>query len=181
MRPPYSQTRSLKLTNRIRATRHCQASSLQKANKKRKVEGRRWPKWRERCQQQLGGVGQVRKARERAKLAEAKLARMTEEEAGEGGGSPIADNRCRGCGDGRRRSRVTQGFDDGVPLKLPLTFEIIMCFTLNSARECAGSIFQVIVEAGGTVLVDILSCPFVQVVRCGWGSNLHRDQSTLNQ
>jgi hypothetical protein len=34
------------------------------------------------------------------------------------------------------------------PLKLPFTLEIIMCFTLNSACECAGSIFQVIVEVG---------------------------------
>jgi hypothetical protein len=41
------------------------------------------------------------------------------------------------------------------PLKLPLTFEIIMCFTLNSACECAGSIFQVMVETGATVLVDM--------------------------
>ncbi len=34
-----------------------------------------------------------------------------------------------------------------MPVNWPFTFEIIMCFTLNSAAECAGSIFQVVVVA----------------------------------
>lgn len=55
-----------------------------------------------------------------------------------------------------------------------------MCFTLNSAWECAGSIFQVIVEAGANVLVDVLSSPFVWVVPCGCGSDLGRDQSKVD-
>jgi hypothetical protein len=41
-----------------------------------------------------------------------------------------------------------------------------MCFTLNSARECAGSIFQVMVETGANVLVDMLSSPFVRLLVC---------------
>ena len=39
------------------------------------------------------------------------------------------------------------------PVRLPLTLEIIMCFTLNSAAEWAGSRFQVIREAGVTGVV----------------------------
>ena len=39
------------------------------------------------------------------------------------------------------------------PLKLPFTLEIIMCLTLNSAWECAGSSFQVVVVAGVEVVV----------------------------
>src|ERR1035437_10110456 len=38
-------------------------------------------------------------------------------------------------------------------VRSPFTFEIIMCFTLNSAAEWAGSRFQVIREAGVTVVV----------------------------
>src|SRR6185437_349344 len=49
------------------------------------------------------------------------------------------------------------------PLKLPFTFEIIMCFTLNSALECAGSSFQVMVEAGEVVVVAIGGSPFRSV------------------
>src|SRR5271168_2365860 len=43
------------------------------------------------------------------------------------------------------------------PLKLPFTLEIIMCFTLNSACECAGSIFQVMVVAGLASVVIVIN------------------------
>src|SRR5215469_16139198 len=46
------------------------------------------------------------------------------------------------------------------PEKLPFTLEIIMCFTLNSAEEWAGSSFQVVTEAGAVVLVAIGKAPF---------------------
>ena len=36
-----------------------------------------------------------------------------------------------------------------IPLNLPLTLEIIMCLTLNSAAEWAGSMFQVEVAVQG--------------------------------
>ena len=39
------------------------------------------------------------------------------------------------------------------PLKLPFTLEIIMCLTLNSAVEWAGSSFQVVTVAGVVVVV----------------------------
>jgi hypothetical protein len=38
-----------------------------------------------------------------------------------------------------------------MPLMVPFTFEIIMCFTLNSAAVCAESIFQVMTEADEAV------------------------------
>src|ERR1700757_4106794 len=50
------------------------------------------------------------------------------------------------------------------PLKPPFTLEIIMCFTLNSARECAGSTFQVIVAAGIAVVVVMVITPMVWCV-----------------
>src|SRR6266567_730169 len=40
-----------------------------------------------------------------------------------------------------------------MPVRLPFTLEIIMCLTLNSAAEWAGSSFQVIREAGEAVVV----------------------------
>ena len=46
------------------------------------------------------------------------------------------------------------------PLKRPFTLEIIMCFTLNSADEWAGSSFQVVTEAGEEVVVAIGLAPF---------------------
>src|SRR5208283_841194 len=43
------------------------------------------------------------------------------------------------------------------PEKLPFTFEIIMCLTLNSAAEWAGSMFQVVVT-GAAVAVVMAEC-----------------------
>jgi hypothetical protein len=46
-----------------------------------------------------------------------------------------------------------------IPENLPFTFEIIMCFTLNSAEECAGSIFQV--DTADVVAVAVMRvCSF---------------------
>jgi hypothetical protein len=46
-----------------------------------------------------------------------------------------------------------------------LTFEIIMCLTLNSATECAGSRFQVVVEVCGVASVPMVVFPFYRI-RC---------------
>src|SRR5579862_3494444 len=47
------------------------------------------------------------------------------------------------------------------PEKLPLTLEIIMCLTLNSAPEWAGSRFQVVVDAAvAVVIVELLPSSF---------------------
>ncbi len=53
------------------------------------------------------------------------------------------------------------------PLKLPFTFEIIMCFTLNSALECAGSSFQVMVDSGVAVAVAMGGLASFRSVGCG--------------
>src|SRR6266568_3769219 len=42
----------------------------------------------------------------------------------------------------------------------PFTLEIIICLTLNSATECAGSMFQVVVEICRVASVLIVFCPF---------------------
>src|SRR5262249_28555983 len=42
------------------------------------------------------------------------------------------------------------------PWNPPFTLEIIMCLTLNSACECAGSRFQVVVAAGVEVVVAMV-------------------------
>src|SRR5438876_11839278 len=63
------------------------------------------------------------------------------------------------------------------PVRLPFTLEIIMCLTLNSAAEWAGSRFQVVVEAGVAVVVAmgwLLSFRWMpqQDIRCNnyfWG------------
>ena len=47
-------------------------------------------------------------------------------------------------------------------MKLPFTFEIIMCLTLNSAAEWAGSMFQVVV-AGVAVAADVVVCVVVGI------------------
>src|SRR5947199_6353176 len=41
------------------------------------------------------------------------------------------------------------------PVNWPFTFEIIMCLTLNSATECAASMFQLLTAACGAVSVVI--------------------------
>src|SRR5260370_27047665 len=49
------------------------------------------------------------------------------------------------------------------PENWPFTFEIIMCLTLNSATECAGSMAQVVTAFCGAVAVvavDMVSAPF---------------------
>src|ERR1700736_1597902 len=49
------------------------------------------------------------------------------------------------------------------PENWPFTFEIIMCLTLNSATECAGSMAQVLTAVCGAVAVvavDMGSAPF---------------------
>src|SRR6266568_6379226 len=43
------------------------------------------------------------------------------------------------------------------PVNWPFTFEIIMCFTLNSATECTGSRFQVVVAICGVANVFIVA------------------------
>src|SRR5579863_979182 len=40
-----------------------------------------------------------------------------------------------------------------IPENFPFTLEIIMCLTLNSAAEWAGSMFQVVTAAGVAVVV----------------------------
>src|SRR5450631_815402 len=52
-----------------------------------------------------------------------------------------------------------------MPVKYPLTFEIIMCFTLNSTLECAGSSFQEMKESGATEVVAMLNGSF-HFIRC---------------
>src|SRR5580693_4484746 len=46
------------------------------------------------------------------------------------------------------------------PENWPFTFEIIMCLTLNSATECAGSMAQVLTAVCGAVAVDMVLAPF---------------------
>src|SRR5580704_15799334 len=46
------------------------------------------------------------------------------------------------------------------PENWPFTFEIIMCLTLNSATECAGSMAQVVTAFCGAVAVDMVLAPF---------------------
>src|SRR5580698_9249826 len=48
------------------------------------------------------------------------------------------------------------------PENWPFTFEIIMCLTLNSATECAGSMAQVLTAVCGVVAVvaDMVLAPF---------------------
>src|SRR5580704_1667636 len=45
------------------------------------------------------------------------------------------------------------------PENWPFTFEIIMCLTLNSATECAGSMAQVVTAFCGAGAVDMVSAP----------------------
>src|SRR5580704_4592724 len=68
------------------------------------------------------------------------------------------------------------------PEKRPFTLEIIMCFTLNSADECAGSSFQVITEAGEVVVAMgwLLSQPWMRqdINRC---NNYFYDREGISQ
>src|ERR1700756_4509038 len=47
-----------------------------------------------------------------------------------------------------------------MPENWPFTFEIIMCLTLNSATECAGSMAQVLTEVCAAVAVVMVLAPF---------------------
>jgi hypothetical protein len=62
-----------------------------------------------------------------------------------------------------------------MPVNRPFTLEIIMCLTLNSAAEWAGSMFHVVVVAVAVVMFFLLQvcmdagkCYSLQQVFCGF-------------
>src|SRR5580692_5718348 len=50
--------------------------------------------------------------------------------------------------------------------KCPFTFAIIMCLTLNSAAECDGSMFQVVVLVVVCGMAVVLTCFSFHFLRC---------------
>src|SRR5690242_4131721 len=61
---------------------------------------------------------------------------------------------------GSLSSKVSVPF---TPVNCPFTLEIIMCFTLNSATEWTGSMFQVLTVVCGAASVLMVGFPFAFV------------------